>query len=830
LLIVTFYFLREGITIDALKAGRFDVEGLYLKLDKKLILKIDRLVLPSVRDRNDTVQIETLIDRVKLLPRFFRYIELDNVEYARRQSRVLYHDDVIYLSTRDYEIAGMIERNGSRIEATVPLLHIKKYDIKFHGKISYDYRREKAEGAGRYTFAGFEGNVSARYADGTTHFRLDADGNASIEPMLAYVKLPANVRTWLTRRIRAKRLRIDRLEGDVVLEAGRLKPDWRHLKGHGTVYDGSVAFHPKLERAVAQSADITLKNNVIYAAFDRPMYRRHPLAGTTLYLTNVFGKLTRKLHLDLRVQAPYDRTIAHVLGTYGITIPLEQKSGRLESRIVLDFPLVKKPKVAFKGEATVAQGGTIMLGKLPVRVDKGRVTFDPRKATLIDVHAKTDWLDLRVNGPIVYPKRSASLKADVFRLALGEKQTPFFVLKNKYKVPVHLKWNPKKTTIDIPLYRTTITLAHSGGFDVTCTDAAKILPFMRGLPIRVHGGHINVHSPDGKRYTFSGKTRWPSSYLYTKKGPIRTLPFSGSYDGRYLSMTLLDGRLRYQGKNNLLRLHHLNIDAKKMMDQTVQGASGTGRRLRVKGEQSLIRYDKYVLMTDRFDFRTTGKNTTFIATKDGDNVHIERNGNMLVVKANRIKAPMLRSLIHFGGLQGGRYSLDLRGNINQTLRGVITIQGGVVSSFKTYNNMIALFNTVPALASFSNPGFSNKGFEVRNGRIEFRIVKKRIYFDMIFIDGKSAAISGKGTVSTINGAINMDLAVRTARGIGKLIGSLPVVGYILMGKDKSITTGVKITGTLENPKVETHVVLETLLTPFKMMVRTLKSPAHIINK
>ena len=76
----------------------------------------------------------------------------------------------------------------------------------------------------------------------------------------------------------------------------------------------------------------------------------------------------------------------------------------------------------------------------------------------------------------------------------------------------------------------------------------------------------------------------------------------------------------------------------------------------------------------------------------------------------------------------------------------------------------------------------------------------------------------------------MDLAVRTARGIGKLIGSLPIVGYILMGKDKSVTTGVKVTGTLENPKVTTNVVMETLLAPFEMMVRTLKSPAHIINQ
>ncbi|HIP62333.1 MAG TPA: hypothetical protein EYG98_07220 [Sulfurovum sp.] len=104
-----------------------------------------------------------------------------------------------------------------------------------------------------------------------------------------------------------------------------------------------------------------------------------------------------------------------------------------------------------------------------------------------------------------------------------------------------------------------------------------------------------------------------------------------------------------------------------------------------------------------------------------------------------------------------------------------------------------------------------------------------VIFDNIYLNGKSSTIVGKGTVGIESGTLKIDLAIRTAREIGKVLGSFPLVGYILFGKDKSITTGVKITGTLDKPKVKTNPVQEALLFSFELIKRTITSPAHIIN-
>ncbi len=150
--------------------------------------------------------------------------------------------------------------------------------------------------------------------------------------------------------------------------------------------------------------------------------------------------------------------------------------------------------------------------------------------------------------------------------------------------------------------------------------------------------------------------------------------------------------------------------------------------------------------------------------------------------------------------------------------------------FKAYNNTLAFINTLPALATLNKPGYSTKGFTIKNGIAKFRKIGERIIFDMIRIEGVSANIVGKGEIDLKKNTINMNMAIQTARELGKVVGSIPLLGYIIMGEDKSMTVGLKITGSLSQPKVQTSASNELLKLPLDIIKRTLQSPAHIINK
>jgi len=222
-----------------------------------------------------------------------------------------------------------------------------------------------------------------------------------------------------------------------------------------------------------------------------------------------------------------------------------------------------------------------------------------------------------------------------------------------------------------------------------------------------------------------------------------------------------------------------------------------------------------------------GGNFHFRGELGQDSLIVTKHKEKLEIKADRIGDRMLHPLINFGGLQKGGYTLRMSGVPGKMMKGMIALENGVMSNFKAYNNVIALINTIPALATLSSPGFSAKGFVIKHGEIKFTVAEGKILtFDSVLIRGKSATISGDGIVNLETQKIDIDLAIQTAKGVGALVGKLPVVGYILTGKNRSFfTVGLHIGGTLEKPVTQTSPVKDVLMLPFKMLERTFDIPS-----
>jgi hypothetical protein len=135
------------------------------------------------------------------------------------------------------------------------------------------------------------------------------------------------------------------------------------------------------------------------------------------------------------------------------------------------------------------------------------------------------------------------------------------------------------------------------------------------------------------------------------------------------------------------------------------------------------------------------------------------------------------------------------------------------------------------LAILQNPGYSSEGFTIEEGVAEYSMTKQdKIIFDSIYIKGTSATIAGTGEIDLNEKTIRLDLAIQTARELGKLVGSLPLVGYIITGGDKSMTFGLQITGSLDKPEVKTSAAKDIFALPLKILQRTLEAPQNIINK
>jgi len=802
---------------------------LYLKLDHKLHLRVERLVISPSKNRTSSEALKKKLNLLHRVLRYFDEIEAEEIRVDGQSYRLIYRDHILYLKGGAYEIAGMLYDRRRSLEVQLPLVRILSSKVTLSGELHYRYSDGRIVASGYYQVPDLNGAFRIERIGQRFRFRIDSEPTASLHRLLGLVQLSPDAREWLERRLAARRYRLEYLQGTgtVDLKAGRIVPNLATLQGAARLEKVRLRFHDRLKPIEAPSARVVLQKGNLYMLLDAPRYGKHPIAGSRAALLHLFDPDRLELLLRLRYRGRVDWQILKILNTYGIPVLLGQRKGTADAKVAIDIPLVGHKRVRLRGIARFSPG-ILEYKKKIFYIGGGELAFTSRTLRLHSFKIREKLFRGSVDGKIDLQRRKGKLQLFVERLGQG---LPVSLLRMaKVRLPARISWDASQRRLDLPSLGASLKVDAKGTIRLRIRDLALWRPYLRGLLRLASGGEIEVTGRVGKAWRIRGTLLWNDSPFYLSSGPLTRLPFTVEIapDGA-LDLTALAGRVRYSSKENVLRIEGINIDARKLLAamKQIDGNGKSTGSLIVLGKKSLIRYGPYVLLSDSYRLRKRGDKLDFVGQLGQDRLNLSQRGNALKIWAEGIGDRMLHALIHFDGIRHGRYTLHVEGDPAKGYSGEILIRGGVLTGFKAYNSLIAMINTVPALMSFSSPGFSDKGFELKQGTILFTLKGDRLKLGRILLVGKSSTIAGQGTVNLADGSLDVELAIRTAREMGKAISSIPVVGYILFGKDKSLTAGVRITGTLQKPRIHTNPVGEALLYPLDLLRRTLTAPAHL---
>ncbi|WP_295045467.1 AsmA-like C-terminal domain-containing protein [Sulfurimonas sp.] len=182
-------------------------------------------------------------------------------------------------------------------------------------------------------------------------------------------------------------------------------------------------------------------------------------------------------------------------------------------------------------------------------------------------------------------------------------------------------------------------------------------------------------------------------------------------------------------------------------------------------------------------------------------------------------------LFYLSDFKGGDLSFSMQGSLDD-YKGLIHIKNTTIVDYKILNNILAFVNTIPSLVTFSLPGYSKKGLEVNNAYASFHSKDDSLNFSDISLDSKEMIIVGYGTANYIKNSIDLTLNLKTD--LGSSVSKIPVVGYILLGKD-SISTSVKVSGELTDPKVSSLIAKDIIVAPLNIIKRTIFLPFEMFS-
>jgi hypothetical protein len=829
-----FVWLKSGINVDHLSFNHYEVDGLYIKLDKKLTLKANTITIPKSKKKPSFDNIDQVLDRVKYLLTFFHYIELEEVTFKDNHYKMVYADNILYITSDDYEIAGNVWRRGKVLIADISLFYIKKENINMVAKFNYDLHTDKLILEGSYDAYHIKGKFKAIKEEHEVEFVVNSDTFSDLKTFIDKIPMKKKLNAWITEKIKAREYRLYSLRGKGTVHGSEFKPDLDSLKGNALLEDVNIHYKEGLSPVKAENILLRYESGELFFNVKKPTYQNREINASSVIISNIGkGKIAR-LDLDMHFNTKVDEVVQEILKAYKLNIPVLHKESRSKVEVKLGIPLKKMPKRKIDVFVQASLGkGNLYIQKLKLPVINGNIIYEKGLLKLKDIKLKEKWYEGTVNGKVKVREKMADLVFQAKKIELKKKKETLFFMTDK-KIPFYLNYT-KGVRITIPSLKTKV-IKEGKKVKIEIEDIAKIKPYLKKMEIDVDGGTMTVTTNDFNTYAFTGKLYRKDCFIYDNKVCYTMVPCFGTSGPKGVDFYAFNKRLHFNSAKSLIELNTLNIDLQKFLSsdiriQKIKTKKAKASKTVIKGRKSNIRYDKYTLLTDKYNVSIFSPSGTIKASGNlgKDVVTFKKRGKKISIEALRIHDRMLHPLINFDGLQNGRYTIKISGDPNKLMKGEILLKGGVLKSFKAYNKARNFIRNNKDLAQIQDPGFTAKGFKIREGKITYRGVKNRVIFDSVYIRGDTATIVGKGELDINTKKLNINLAIQTVRKIGKIVGSLPVLGYILMGEDNSITFGLKITGTLDDPKVKTSAVKEILMLPFDLIKRTLQSPAHIIN-
>jgi len=243
-----------------------------------------------------------------------------------------------------------------------------------------------------------------------------------------------------------------------------------------------------------------------------------------------------------------------------------------------------------------------------------------------------------------------------------------------------------------------------------------------------------------------------------------------------------------------------------------------------KGSNLILNDFNATLNLLAYSGQSAGGTVRFDAKPAHGNLSLIKSNKKFEISANDIRGEFINSIFNIKSFEGGSFKLRVLGKSTDDFKGEARLIGATLKDYTFYNQLLTFLNSVPSLLVFKTPDFGADGYPVKFGKILFEKKADTLKFLAIELESSSADIGGHGTINLATKEIDVDLELKLLKDASSIIDKIPLVNQIVLGKDRTLSTVIKVRGTLQKPQYSTQILQDALLSPFKIIRNVLEAP------
>ncbi len=818
----------HGINFENISFPKIKIDRLYIKLDKKLIVNANNIVIAkNTKSSSSLKEIYKTAKYIKYLNSIFKSISLKNMKYNDETVNLLYKDDVFYLDNRYLTLDTKVKFEKNQIILDLKQLILKDENLELKGKLLFDLRNKSYLYRGRYTFLNLDGNIEIKIENDKIFYRIDSEKFATLEPVMKYLKKKVFIeplaRAWIYKKIVAKEYKLNNLEGMYDLKNGDFFP--KAIKGSARVKDAIITFHPKVTPAHADMIDIELKNNTLIFKLTNPTYEKQSVKILDIHIYNL---LTTKngIVVNLSSTSLLNKYIHNILKSFNINLPITQYSGKNNSILKMDikfkpFDINAQGKFIIRNSKFKLDKITLFTKYADIRLDNDKVYIN--KTNLRYKHL----FDLETSGIFNLKNRTYKGTVNINHINIKLKNQNILNIKNLKNQKIKILFLKNKTTIELPDLHTKLIFESKGNYFLM-EDIGIFKNFSDFIKkYNLKNGSLNIFTKDFENYKADLNLENVETPLIKDSKRVDSLKLKIKSTPKKIEAYSKDNNLYIKIADKvtvLIKNHDILLD-------TNSSDIDTNTSLEINGDNSSIIFKDLntTLLSSHFTTNIEKGNIDFISIYKNSSLAYEKKEESFFLKILKADDTFINTLLKSKIFDNGSFEISAEGIDKNDFTGNFFIKNSTAKDFALFNNIIAAINTIPSLVLFKDPRFNENGYIIKKGTISFQRKNDILYLPKIKLHGFSADISGSGYLDLNSDRLQLYLEITTLKDVSKLIKNIPLVGYIILGKDGKISTRVDIEGNLKNPKVKTHILKDSILSPFNILKRVIESPFKLFN-
>lgn len=351
-----------------------------------------------------------------------------------------------------------------------------------------------------------------------------------------------------------------------------------------------------------------------------------------------------------------------------------------------------------------------------------------------------------------------------------------------------------------------------------------------------NGNLILFKNINENNYRFSSHIKYPYEILVEKNVPTDHYHIVGKVDATTNVATLkvnnlvdikIDDNINISAKNIGINLNAIKkyFNNKPSSDaNTTKKADMKNIIINAKDSYLYVSKNRHIL-SDKIKLQYYNDILTAQLVHKKGKAGFKYENDRFHLYGEKFSDQFMQNIFALSKFKDGDFAFSIDGTLDE-YSGMFHISKTTVLEYKMLNNILAFINTIPSLVTFSLPGYSAHGLDIKNAYANFHF-KDDIYdISNIKVDSDEIKIEGKGDASLKNNTIDLRLKLKTD--LGSSLSKVPIVGYIILGKD-SVSTNISVTGKLDDPEIKSLIATDIISAPVNIIKRTLMLPFNIFS-